>query len=312
MEFFILGIPGLASGAIKDNWQSSHVSPGEVTPGVQGNQKTMVVADIATSFTVLIGIFFPSVTGIMAGSNRSGDLADASKSIPTGTILAISVTSFVYLSCVVLFGAAIDRRLLLDKFGASLDGGLTIAQLCWPHPLVIVIGSFLSTLGAGLQSLTGAPRLLQAIARDGVIPFLGVFGVSTKRGEPARALLVTACISELGILIASLDYIAPIITMFFLMCYGFVNLACALQTLLRTPNWRPRFRFYHWTLSFLGLTLCIAVMFITSWYYAIAAILIASCIYKYIEYRGAEKEWGDGIRGLALSAARYDNIIKSR
>jgi len=35
---------------------------------------------------------------------------------------------------------------------------------------------------------------------------------------------------------------------FFLMCYGFVNLACALQTILRTPNWRPRFRFYHWWL----------------------------------------------------------------
>lgn len=33
---------------------------------------------------------------------------------------------------------------------------------------------------------------------------------------------------------------------FFLMCYLFVNLACALQTLLRTPNWRPRFSYYHW------------------------------------------------------------------
>ena len=33
---------------------------------------------------------------------------------------------------------------------------------------------------------------------------------------------------------------------FFLMCYGFVNMACALQTLLRTPSWRPRFKFYHW------------------------------------------------------------------
>lgn len=33
---------------------------------------------------------------------------------------------------------------------------------------------------------------------------------------------------------------------FFLMCYMFVNLACAVQTLLRTPNWRPRFRYYHW------------------------------------------------------------------
>lgn len=50
----------------------------------------------------------------------------------------------------------------------------------------------------------------------------------------------------MGILIGNLDYIAPILSMFFLMCYGFVNLACALQTLLRTPNWRPRFKYYHW------------------------------------------------------------------
>ncbi len=44
----------------------------------------------------------------------------------------------------------------------------------------------------------------------------------------------------------NVDEIAPLLSMFFLMCYGFVNLACALQTLLRTPNWRPRFKFYHW------------------------------------------------------------------
>ena len=59
----------------------------------------------------------------------------------------------------------------------------------------------------------GAPRLLQAIAADGVIPFLNVFAVTTKKGEPLRALLLTAAISEIGVLIASLDYIAPIITM---------------------------------------------------------------------------------------------------
>jgi len=55
----------------------------------------------------------------MAGSNRSGDLADAQKSIPIGTILAILSTSLVYLSAVLLFGATVDNLLLRDKYAKS-------------------------------------------------------------------------------------------------------------------------------------------------------------------------------------------------
>ncbi|XP_051825762.1 solute carrier family 12 member 7 isoform X1 [Antechinus flavipes] len=312
----IQGIPGIASGVIRENLWSAYAEKGEyvekqgiLSSSVSEETKTSglpyVLTDIMTYFTMLVGIYFPSVTGIMAGSNRSGDLRDAQKSIPTGTILAIGTTSFIYLSCVVLFGACIEGVILRDKFGEALNGKLVIGMLAWPSPWVIVIGSFFSTCGAGLQSLTGAPRLLQAIARDGIVPFLQVFGHGKANGEPTWALLLTALICEIGILIASLDSVAPILSMFFLMCYMFVNLACALQTLLRTPNWRPRFKYYHWTLSFLGMSLCLALMFICSWYYALFAMLIAGCIYKYIEYRGAEKEWGDGIRGLSLNAARY-------
>uniref|UniRef100_A0A8D3CSP5 Solute carrier family 12 member 6 n=1 Tax=Scophthalmus maximus TaxID=52904 RepID=A0A8D3CSP5_SCOMX len=311
----IEGIPGLASGIISENVWSSYLSKGDVVeksslssshlaPPASTHQP-YVFTDIATSFTLLVGIFFPSVTGIMAGSNRSGDLKDAQRSIPIGTILAILTTSIVYLSSVVLFGACIEGVVLRDKFGDSVKGNLVVGTLAWPSPWVIVIGSFFSTCGAGLQSLTGAPRLLQAIAKDNIIPFLRVFGHGKANGEPTWALLLTTLIAELGILIASLDLVAPILTMFFLMCYLFVNLACALQTLLRSPNWRPRFSYYHWTLSFLGMTICLALMFISSWYYAIVAMVIAGMIYKYIEYHGAEKEWGDGIRGLSLSAARF-------
>lgn len=61
-----------------------------------------------------------------------------------------------------------------------------------------------------------------------------------------RALLLTMVICQCGILLGNVDILAPLLSMFFLMCYGFVNLACALQTLLKTPNWRPRFKYYHW------------------------------------------------------------------
>ncbi|XP_056220175.1 solute carrier family 12 member 7 isoform X6 [Seriola aureovittata] len=312
----VQGIPGLISGVISENMWSEYgplamlvenrklSSLGGSDPA-QDIYLPYVVNDITTFFTLLVGIYFPSVTGIMAGSNRSGDLRDAQKSIPIGTIMAIATTSVIYVTCVVLFGACIEGVLLRDKFGDSVKGNLVIGTLSWPSPWVIVIGSFFSCCGAGLQSLTGAPRLLQAIARDGIVPFLQVFGHGKANGEPTWALLLTAGICEIGILIASLDAVAPILSMFFLMCYLFVNLACAVQTLLRTPNWRPRFKYYHWALSFLGMSLCLALMFISSWYYAIVAMAIAGCIYKYIEYRGAEKEWGDGIRGLSLNAARY-------
>ncbi|XP_037946069.1 solute carrier family 12 member 6 isoform X1 [Teleopsis dalmanni] len=310
----VKGIKGLASGVFYDNLMPSFLEKGQFISygrnladieNMAPSTYNQVMADITTSFTLLIGIFFPSVTGIMAGSNRSGDLADAQKSIPIGTICAILTTSTVYLSCVLLFAGTVDNLLLRDKFGQSIGGKLVVANMAWPNQWVILIGSFLSTLGAGLQSLTGAPRLLQAIARDQIIPFLAPFAKSSKRGEPTRALLLTIVICQCGILLGNVDLLAPLLSMFFLMCYGFVNLACAVQTLLRTPNWRPRFKFYHWSLSLIGLTLCISVMFMTSWYFALIAMGMAIIIYKYIEYRGAEKEWGDGIRGMALTAARY-------
>uniref|UniRef100_A0A3P9DBS7 Solute carrier family 12 member 5b n=1 Tax=Maylandia zebra TaxID=106582 RepID=A0A3P9DBS7_9CICH len=312
----IQGIPGVTSGILAENLFGNYLEKGMIlekrglvsdvdpdSPTTSSNR--YVLADITSFFTLLVGIYFPSVTGIMAGSNRSGDLRDAQKSIPIGTIAAISTTSTVYMSCVVLFGACIEGVVLRDKFGEGVSGNLVIGTLAWPSPWVIVFGSFFSTCGAGLQSLTGAPRLLQAISRDGIIPFLRIFGHGKANGEPTWALLLTASICEIGIIIASLDSVAPILSMFFLMCYMFVNLACALQTLLRTPNWRPRFKFYHWALSFLGMSLCLSLMFMCSWYYAIVAMGIATCIYKYIEFYRAEKEWGDGIRGISLSAARF-------
>ena len=76
-----------------------------------------------------------------------------------------------------------------------------VGNIAWPHPKVVEIGSLLSTIGAGLQSLTGAPRLLQAISKDQIIPFLKPFETLSGSGEPVRALGITLVISEVAVLI---------------------------------------------------------------------------------------------------------------
>jgi len=57
----------------------------------------------------------------------------------------------------------------------------------------------------------GAPRLLQAIARDDIIPFLSIFKATNAKNEPIRALILTFFIAEIGIIIANIESVAPLI-----------------------------------------------------------------------------------------------------
>ncbi|CAI4224503.1 unnamed protein product [Auanema sp. JU1783] len=301
----INGFPGFKSDALVDNIGPQYVGKFFATPTEEANLSTDVFQDVKTSFWVLLAIYFPAVTGIFTGANMSGDLKNPQKSIPTGTIAATLTTSFIYFSLAFVFGAAIDGNVLRDKNGQSVGGNMIVALLAWPSPWVLLIGSFLSTFGAALQCLCSAPRLLQSIAKDEVIPFLSPFKKVTQNNEPFLGLVITTIIAELAILMGAMDNIAAVVDFFFLMCYAFVNLICALHSLLGAPNWRPRFKYYHWFLSLLGASLCFFIMFSTHWDYALISCALCLLIYKYVEWKGAKKEWGDGIRGLALTTAQY-------
>uniref|UniRef100_A0A7N0U443 Cation-chloride cotransporter 1 n=1 Tax=Kalanchoe fedtschenkoi TaxID=63787 RepID=A0A7N0U443_KALFE len=287
------GITGLSLKTFKDNW----------TPEYQNTNNAGVPdpkGDVSWNFHALVGLFFPAVTGIMAGSNRSASLKDTQRSIPVGTLAATLTTTGLYLISVLFFGALATRtKLLTDRY-------LT-ATIAWPSPAIIYIGIILSTLGAALQSLTGAPRLLAAIANDDILPVLNYFKVADGN-EPHLATLFTAFICISCVVIGNLDLISPTITMFFLLCYAGVNLSCFLLDLLDAPSWRPRWKFHHWSLSLLGAFLCIMIMFLISWSFTIVSLALVSLIYYYVSLKGKAGDWGDGFKSayfqLALRSLR--------
>ncbi|GAB4861980.1 Protein ccc1 [Ancistrocladus abbreviatus] len=287
------GITGLSLKSFRDNWGPDYQTTNSAgIPDPNGS--------FYWNFNALVGLFFPAVTGIMAGSNRSASLKDTQRSIPIGTLAAQIATSALYFISVLIFGAFATReKLLTDR--------LLTATVAWPFPAIIYVGIILSTLGAALQSLTGAPRLLAAIANDDILPVLNYFKVA-EGSEPHLATLFTAFICISCVVIGNLDLISPTITMFYLLCYAGVNLSCFLLDLLDAPSWRPRWKFHHWSLSLLGATICIVIMFLISWTFTIVSLALASLIYKYVGIKGKAGDWGDGFKSayfqLALRSLR--------
>ncbi|KAG4160447.1 hypothetical protein ERO13_D02G238100v2 [Gossypium hirsutum] len=287
------GITGLSADSFKDNWDSMYQNTN--SDGIPDRD-----GKVYWNFNALVGLFFPAVTGIMAGSNRSASLKDTQRSIPVGTLSATLVTTLLYLVSVFLFGAVANReKLLTDR--------LLTATIAWPFPVVIRVGIILSTLGAALQSLTGAPRLLAAIANDDILPVLNCFRVADT-SEPHIATLFTTVICMGCVVIGNLDLITPTVTMFFLLCYSGVNLSCFLLDFLDAPSWRPRWKFHHWLLSLLGALLCVVIMFLISWLFTVVSLALASLIYYYVSIKGKAGDWGDGFKSayfqLALRSLR--------
>lgn len=249
-----------------------------------------------TFFTVF-ALFFPAATGIMAGVNMSGDLKEPSRSIPIGTFAAIGVSALIYVTIAFLLAGSIPRDDLLGNEFVMKERAYSGA--------LIYAGVIAATLSSALGSMMGAPRILQAFARDNVFRSIKGFARgSGPTGEPRRAVVLTFLISQAGVLAGDLDTIAPIITMFFLMTYGTVNLSCFYESITRNPSFRPTFRINHWSVALIGALGCLGVMFLINALWAFVAIVLAGLLYFLIARAEIMVNWGDLNSGLAYQRAR--------
>jgi len=160
------------------------------------------------TFQDLFGILFPATGGIFAGASMSGDLRKPSKSIPKGTLYGLATTFVLYTLVILAMAATITRSSFVRNANVIQDTNIS--------GIVILAGEFASSFFSTLMGVIGSAKLLQALARDNLLPGFSIFGQGTKKGdEPTYAIIMTYIVAQVTML-CDLNQIASFVTMTYL------------------------------------------------------------------------------------------------
>ncbi len=266
--------------------------------GAEWNQAPSVIMSRipeSPGFWKVFAVFFPAVTGILAGVSMSGNLRQPKRDIPLGALSAVLVGFGVYLFIPVLLAFSASRDQLMSD------------SLVWTRiarwPLLVLPGLWGAIFSSAVGSTLSAPRTLQALSYDRIVPKF--FQKATKKsGEPYIAILFSSCIAMVALLFGDLNVVAPILTIFFLTTYGMVNLVAGLESLVGDPSYRPAIKI-PWYISLFGAASCFGVMALISKKALIIALIFESAIWFWLRRRSMETTWGDVRRGIWLTLARF-------
>jgi potassium/chloride transporter 4/5/6 len=171
--------------------------------------------------------------------------------------VSIITTSSIYLLVCWLFGMTFSNRILkVDKFIS--------ASASYPHEMIVRVGVGISCLGLLLGHLSTAPTVLAAISSDNVLPFLSFLRPTEEETTPIRALWLSALLVAIPTLGGNLDHVSPYATISYLLMYAGLNAATCISGYVRPPGFRPTFRYYHYSVSFVGFVWCLTLSFLVS------------------------------------------------
>jgi solute carrier family 12 (potassium/chloride transporter), member 4/6 len=257
----------------------------------------------APDFWAVFAVFFPAVTGIMAGISLSGDLEKPDRAIPLGTISAVLVGFVVYLSAPILLAAAATPEELISN-------NLIWFDIAGPLSFLVLWGLWGAIFASAVGSILAAPRTLEAMVDDRILPS-GLNASTRLIKGPGVPLLVTTAMALVAVALGDLDAIAPILTMFFLTTYGTVNLVAGLESLGGDPSYRPTFK-VPWWVSIAGALACFYVMFLINAAALVIALVFEVGLYVFMRRRAMSAPWGDLRRGALMSLVRSTVIQLGR
>lgn len=274
-------------------------------------EKPFVLNDQITSpdnFFYVFTIIFPAFTGLVAGLGLSGDLKNPSLSIPRGTLWATVGGFLVYI--------LVAYKLAVSATPDELASDQLIMEKIALWGPIIPIGLAAASLSSALGSIMVAPRTLQAMGFDQVFPGAALnkwlSKGKLKDNEPTNAGLISIIIGFVFVAFGDIDFVAKIISMFFMVTYGVICLISLLEHFAADPSYRPTFR-SRWFLSMIGAVTSFWLMFKMNAPYALLSLIIMGGIYLMVSgYNRQEKGLVNLFRGVVFQLSRQLQILAQR
>ncbi|XP_050443364.1 bumetanide-sensitive sodium-(potassium)-chloride cotransporter-like isoform X2 [Adelges cooleyi] len=300
------GFTGFNSNTYAENWHSDY----------------RPVDNVQQTFFTIFAIYFPSVAGIQAGANISGDLQDPGASIPKGTLWSIFIAITSYVALTVVTGS-VHLREASGIVGELQDGSYLncssrhcehglynddkLMQSISVWPIIIYFGCFAATISSALTALIAVPKILQKMGQDKVYPFLKYLTKGYgKTNEPYRAHCLSVIIASTFIVIGDLNVLASFSTNIYLCTYALLNICTFHVAYYKPLGWRPSYKFYNKWLSLFGAMTCFVVMI----YIDIATFVIIVCS-MFILYAIAGRKKYDHNWGSSMQYRQYKNVLNN-
>ncbi|MFZ7120333.1 MAG: amino acid permease [Eubacteriaceae bacterium] len=265
-------------------------------PSINPGSPVLIGEFQQSGFWESFAIFFPAVTGVLAGVTMSGELKNPRKSIINGTLGAVFTGFIVYIFVAIWFSKQAPVELLLSDNAIILQLG--------KYKFLIIAGIMGAVISSALSTLVSAPRTLAALAQNRSVPFSKFFASKASNNEPRNAIIVSSLLS-LGVLLASnLDGLAELLTLFFLTTYCMINVVVLIEQAIGVMSYRPRFRISIF-IPIVGLIGCLFTMILINKVFTIVTFFIVIIIYYILKRKDLVSPWGDVRGGVFISLAEW-------
>ena len=165
----------------------NHLADVDVLTNAEGGK--LIPEMDATAFVTAVISAFYAFTGFESVASGASDMENPEKNLPKAIPLAIGIIAAIYFGIVLV-------AMMINSNALVLSDEVVVLAAVFTNKIIrgiIIIGALVSMFGINVASSFHAPRVCEAMAKDGILP--SFLGKRNANDIPLNAFLLTAALA---------------------------------------------------------------------------------------------------------------------